>query len=300
MTVAREIVFIDSDISDIANFVASLRQAVCPVLLDPAVPALSQMAEVLKGRSDLAAIHIVAHGRAGEVSFASGALSIETLPLYSDEMTAIGASLSEHGGLNLWSCRTGEGACGRAFVNALSSATGAAVAASANLIGSAALGANWELDGAHDPAPLTAKGVATYAGVMATTYSAIVITDPIATDDKVNATEAGAAGFSISGTGSYSGSAPGSTASVTFTYTDGTNTITQIFTATISNINGSAHTFNWTLTDTNLNLTALLQGADHVQVTSFGGTTTSSNNFAFTYDVTADANPTATLIVGDS
>jgi Domain of unknown function (DUF4347) len=54
----------------------------------------------------------------------------------------------------------------------LADATGAQVAAASDLVGSPALGGRWELDaGSSTPKarpPLTAEGIASYAGVMAT------------------------------------------------------------------------------------------------------------------------------------
>src|SRR6185436_7676412 len=128
---------------------------------------LPQMAELLGGLCDLDAIHIVAHGAAGEVRFAAGTLSISDVALYADDLTAIGAALAERGTINLWSCRTGEGVCGRAFVAALSRAAGAEVAASSRLIGASIKGGSWELDSVFAVrAHLTATGVASYAGEM--------------------------------------------------------------------------------------------------------------------------------------
>jgi len=124
MMYSREIAFIDAGIDDIEALIAGLRPDVAPVLLSPYKPALVQMADALRGVVELRAIHIVAHGRPGEVAFASGALSVENLGAYSSELVAIGAALSERSGFNLWSCQTAKGESGRACVAALSRAAG--------------------------------------------------------------------------------------------------------------------------------------------------------------------------------
>jgi large repetitive protein len=130
-----------------------------------------QMAEALRDRGRLASIHILAHGQPGEVSFDAGPLSLETMGEQATELAAIGRALGEDGDLRLWSCQTGEGERGAGFVDALARATHAQVAGSTRRVGVAALGGRWELDaccgGAKARAPLTAEGMAAYAGVMA-------------------------------------------------------------------------------------------------------------------------------------
>ena len=71
----------------------------------------------------------------------------------------------------LWSCDTAVGARGSAFLEALKSATGAEVRAATGIIGSPLRGGKWRLDNSSAnetvAAPLTAHGMASYAGVSA-------------------------------------------------------------------------------------------------------------------------------------
>jgi hypothetical protein len=66
----------------------------------------------------------------------------------------------------LWSCNTGAGASGAAFVDRLEHATGIAVAAASHTIGAAERGGQWQLDirstASGVDAPLTAEGAANY------------------------------------------------------------------------------------------------------------------------------------------
>jgi hypothetical protein len=73
-------------------------------LLTGSDAAPRQMARALAGREDIEAIHIIAHGRAGEVSFGSGLLSLETLDAHEADLAAIGRALDVDG----------ESYCGRA------------------------------------------------------------------------------------------------------------------------------------------------------------------------------------------
>ncbi|MBR0843457.1 DUF4347 domain-containing protein, partial [Bradyrhizobium liaoningense] len=167
----HEIAFIDRNVDDLAALLAGLRSEVEPIVLSADAPAPRQMAEVLKHRSDLAAIHLIAHGAPGQVNCGSSALALETIE-NDEDLAAIGRALNDGGSLQLWVCNAARGERGAEFVDALARETGAEVLAAEGLVGAAALGGGWELharSGASESrAPLTAHGMATYAAVMAT------------------------------------------------------------------------------------------------------------------------------------
>ena len=186
MTASREIVFIDQNVFDLHSLLAGLRPDVEPIVLTASARATAQIATALKGRDDLHAIHIIAHGSAGEVRFGAGVLSRETLHDHAADLAEIGRALGRDGQLSLWSCETGQGKRGAAFVDALARATGADVAATVGLVGSAERGGRWELDSGFAQAPLTLEGMVAYAGVMQThldAFSLTAITDDVGPDD---------------------------------------------------------------------------------------------------------------------
>src|SRR5437016_14022088 len=145
MTLKSEVLFIDPAVSDVRTILAELRPGVEPVLLDAARPAAAQMAAALADWRDLAAVHIIAHGAPGRVGFAAGDWSLETLARDAGDLAAMGRALAEDGDLRLWSCETGRGEAGDAFVETLSEATGAYVGASVGRVGAAGLGGRWEI-----------------------------------------------------------------------------------------------------------------------------------------------------------
>jgi hypothetical protein len=174
MALPRELLFVDPSVSDLGTILRNLRPEVEAIVLDAASRPARQIALALQGRHDLDAVHVIAHGAPGRISFSAGPWSLETLADNADDLAAIGEALRDYGGLQIWSCHTGEGARGRAFVDALSRATGAHVAAAAKLVGSPGLGGCWELEGQRRdaiPQPLTDAGVAAYAGVFAVTLA---------------------------------------------------------------------------------------------------------------------------------
>jgi hypothetical protein len=170
VVIKREIAFIDRNVDDLCTLLAGIRPDVEPILLSDVEPAPQQMARAVKGRGDLEAIHVIAHGRPGEVSFGAGALSLETVEDYAIELAEVGLTLCD-GAIQLWTCESGQGKRGVAFVYALARASGAQVAASTQLIGATARGGCWGLthssgDTAVKP-PLTTAGMAGYTGVLA-------------------------------------------------------------------------------------------------------------------------------------
>src|SRR5262249_56144428 len=75
----REIIFIDRNVDDLETLLAGLRPELDAILLSDDEPAPRQMSRLVRGRDGLKAIHVIAHGRVGEVSFSVGALSQESL-----------------------------------------------------------------------------------------------------------------------------------------------------------------------------------------------------------------------------
>jgi Domain of unknown function (DUF4347) len=167
-TPKREIAFIDRSVDDLATLLAGIRPDVEPILLSNDEPAPRQMARAVQGRKGFDAIHVIAHGRPGEVSFGAGALSVETIAEHSGDLAQLGLALGA-GGLQLWACESGQGEAGSTFVDSLAWIAGAQVAASTQRVGAAARGGQWALDvGPSDLAPLSTEGAAVYPGVMAT------------------------------------------------------------------------------------------------------------------------------------
>src|SRR5688572_25297550 len=168
MSAIKEIAFVDRAIPEAQTFLAGLRPDVEGILLDGSWPAPAQIARALEARGSVAAVHVVAHGAPGAVTFSAGALDLETLPAHAADLEAIGEALGDAGLLYLWCCRSGAGEGGEQFVDAMAHATGVAVAAAAADVGSPALGGTWDLDaGARASAtnaPLTRDAMSAYRG----------------------------------------------------------------------------------------------------------------------------------------
>src|SRR6185436_5202496 len=113
-------------------------------------------------------VHVIAHGAPGQVVFAAGEWSVQTVESEADDLAAIGRSLAAEGKLQVWSCDTARGEAGEAFVETLKAAAGAEISAATTRIGATALGGTWQLRSSSDAPqpPLTMVGMARYAAVL--------------------------------------------------------------------------------------------------------------------------------------
>ncbi|MDZ7866842.1 DUF4347 domain-containing protein [Acidovorax sp.] len=146
-----EIVFIFDDVPDWQALAAGAREGVQVVVLDAARDGLAQMAGHLQGQGEgsVGAIHILGHGAEGRLHLGSQVLDEAGLREHAATWAAIGSRLGPDGDILLYGCLVGAGDVGAAFVSRLAELTGADVAASEDLTGSAALGGNWVLERQH-------------------------------------------------------------------------------------------------------------------------------------------------------
>ena len=150
--VRRELVLVDAGVEDHEALLADLQSADSQgrqlevVLLDGERDGIQQISEILEGREDLDAVHIVSHGTEGAVQLGSTWLTRENLDAYESAIAGWGDALSEKADLLFYGCDLAGGASGAAFAEALSGLTGADVAASTDATGSAILGGDWDLE----------------------------------------------------------------------------------------------------------------------------------------------------------
>lgn len=159
---ATEITFILSNLPDLETLLAGLPAGSEVHVLDANGDALAEMAGILEGRSGIDAIHLMSHGAPGSLQLGQTSLSNATLGQHGAQLAAIGASLSDDADLLIYGCNVAAGETGLAFVQALGDATGADVAASVDLTGSAASDGNWILEthaGAIETDALTLENV---------------------------------------------------------------------------------------------------------------------------------------------
>ena len=141
----KEVVFIDSNIENYQTLIEGIDEGIEVQLIDGNQDGLAQMAVWADAHSGYDAIHILSHGSEGQIELGSATLNTESLDVYNAELTLLGESLNEEGDLLLYGCEVSQGD-DQNFIEQLSQITGADVAASDDLTGSALLGGDWELE----------------------------------------------------------------------------------------------------------------------------------------------------------
>ena len=147
----QQIIFIDAAVEGIPSIIASVDPSIQVVVLDGNRDGVTQIAEALNGRTGLDAVHVISHGGPGHLQLGDGAIDLQGLDARADALALIGDSLSEQGDLLLYGCDVAAGEAGKAFIDALSAATGADVAASVDTTGPAQLGGDGSLEARTGP-----------------------------------------------------------------------------------------------------------------------------------------------------
>ncbi len=168
----RSIAFIASNVDDYQSLVAELQLGADTYVLDPLSDAVSQITQTLKERSDITSLHIFSHGSAGSLQLEETVLDLDDLSQYASEIQSWKQSLALGADILLYGCDVAAGDRGKAFVQQFSQWTGADVAASDNLTGSAILGGDWVFEYStgeiESSSILQASAQAVYSHVLAT------------------------------------------------------------------------------------------------------------------------------------
>lgn len=143
----KEIIFIDTRVEDYQTLLNGIDPGAEAILLDSTRDGIEQIAEVLRNRSDIDAIHLISHGNQGELFLGTGTLSVLSMQgEYADELAIIKQALGEEADVLIYGCNFGQGAGGTDAASLLAELIGADIAASDDLTGSTELGADWELE----------------------------------------------------------------------------------------------------------------------------------------------------------
>ncbi|MDB9455318.1 glycosyl hydrolase family 18 protein [Dolichospermum circinale CS-541/06] len=142
----KTVVFIDPNVTDWQNLVNGVEPGSLVFILDPRQDSVRQITDKLAALTEIDSIQIISHGGEGSLSLGSTQLNSANLNSYSSQLQQWGQSLTATGDILLYGCDVAGGVIGKAFVQQMSQLTGADVAASDDLTGSAALGGDWLLE----------------------------------------------------------------------------------------------------------------------------------------------------------
>ncbi|QDT02979.1 CotH protein [Rubripirellula lacrimiformis] len=145
-TTATQLVFIDSSVQDLEQLAGGLLDHHELILLDADRGGIDQISEALAGRDHVQGIHIVSHGRAGQIQLGNQTVDRSVLLQMRDQIAGWSDSLSAGADILLYGCDTGAGIDGLEFVTEWSRLAGADVAASVDRTGNRQSNADWDLE----------------------------------------------------------------------------------------------------------------------------------------------------------
>ncbi|MFN6451438.1 MAG: putative Ig domain-containing protein [Nostoc sp. EfeVER01] len=178
------LVFIDPQVDDYQSLVMGVLPDTSVVVLDANQDGIEQISQVLESYQGVNSLHIVSHGAPGCIYLGKSQLNNETLNRYAAQLMGWANALSEDAQLLLYGCKVARNEAGVLFIRCLSELTGAVVAASDDLTGSAALGGDWELEVSTAPiVPRLAFGqevITAYASILP-----VVLDDSFDSDGKI-------------------------------------------------------------------------------------------------------------------
>jgi hypothetical protein len=143
----REIAFIDKRVPDWQKIIDGLNPAIDVILVDGNEDGLGKMLDAVRNGGDsYSAVHIFSHGSSGSLQVGSSILDTGAIDTEHERLTLLGERLSADADILLYGCDVAADASGVAFIGKLARATGADVAASSDLTGTASKGGDWTLE----------------------------------------------------------------------------------------------------------------------------------------------------------
>ncbi|MEG5041164.1 MULTISPECIES: DUF4347 domain-containing protein [unclassified Microcoleus] len=138
---ATTIVFIDAGVENADLLIEGVIPTTEVFVLDGTADGIEQISQVLQQRQNIDAVHIISHGSPGCLYLGNSQLSLDNLIHYAPPLQKWNVA-----NLLLYGCNVAAGDAGEEFITKLHALTGAEIAASKTLTGSAAKGGNWELE----------------------------------------------------------------------------------------------------------------------------------------------------------
>ena len=223
---ASHIVFVDARVADSDAVLQEIRAEYADSNLrvhriDSARDGVAQISDVLlRQPNPVAAIHVISHGRAGEIALGNSLLSQDTLDRHTAQLTGWSHALTTDADILFYGCDVADTVSGRQFLEQIAGLTGADIAASNDLTGQRVLGGDWDLEVEIGHVEAVALQVDRLAGTLNLRPTVDIDADDSGTNPgtfhSAEVTSDSTTGESVSGT-----LGDGETVSATFTATRG-------------------------------------------------------------------------------
>ena len=150
-TILRELILVNENVADYQQLIADLQgenanRVIEVVVLDADRDGIEQVSDILADRSDLTAVHFIAHGTGGQINLGNTWLNSAILQQNIDPISEWGKALTGAGDILFYGCNIAADGAGQSLLNTIADLTGADVAASDDLTGSAKSGGDWVLE----------------------------------------------------------------------------------------------------------------------------------------------------------
>jgi hypothetical protein len=175
LSTRKELILVDSGIADPESLLRDQGlQGRDPanlewVFLDSQRDALDQITEVLKHHSNLAAVHLLSHGRDGVLTLGGHQVDLADLNEHAGLFYSWGNALSTDGDFLIYGCDVAQSSTGIEFLQKFSDLTRADVSASDDITGSEVLRGNWTLEQSFGQVNVESLNIQNYSDIFPAT-----------------------------------------------------------------------------------------------------------------------------------
>ncbi|MBE9118155.1 DUF4347 domain-containing protein [Lusitaniella coriacea LEGE 07157] len=141
-------IFLDSTIPDYSQFLYGGKPGTTTVVVTPVENGIEKITATLatEGINPIDKMHILSEGNAGEFWLGNAFVSSENVGQYQTQMQSWASNLAPGADILIYACLTALGESGSILLNSIADVTGADVAGSTTLTGSAIQGGDWVLE----------------------------------------------------------------------------------------------------------------------------------------------------------
>ena len=145
-TSSTELVFIDLDVDQCDELASIVDRGAEVILIDSKSDPIDQISRVIEQRSSVRAVHLISHGRSGELQLAGKSIDTDYLAKRGQDLNGWRNSLTSDADILIYGCDVAQGVSGQRLIQTLALLTGADVAGSVDRTGSTDLGGDWDLE----------------------------------------------------------------------------------------------------------------------------------------------------------
>ncbi len=167
----RQLTFIDARVDDYQQLADNII-AGDVFLLDSARDGVEQITETLAQYDDITGLHLVSHGSDGLLQLGNSILNSGSIGQYEQSLKSWDDALASEADIMVYGCDVAAGDTGTHFVKELGRLTGADVAASTDLTGSANQQGDWDLEFATG----SIETDLVFSGAIASSYEGVLAT----------------------------------------------------------------------------------------------------------------------------